>query len=412
MFVLIPSARLLAFTLLLACALTACDSSETSLYDPTVTGNEAPVVESVTPSGVVLAGIDVVTITGRNFSETPGNNIVTFDDGAGASGRATVIEASPTTLRVRVPNLPSAALRLRVAVIGAPDFSTPMPFPLVSATVPFSTLDSGTEESLAGIASDNSGVLYGSLGIGSAAAGIFTFLADAPRQLYFASTTPWADLAVAPDGQLYGVRRLRALFRLPQGGAQQTFVALPNGVTLAAVAAAPNGDLWTGGSNTTAANGALYRVTSDGTSTAFPFSETVRDLAVADGALYVASTGDAGSRVWRYVFNADGTLGAGAVYTDVSAALGAAVSLNAIAVAQDGTLFIGTNASDPVLEVAPGGTSSAPLFPGVLTPPVSAFAWATGSKLYVTQERIGATPSSPAIAARLYTLETRRPGPH
>lgn len=394
-------------------SLAACDSAtETSLYDPNAPRNQAPVVESVSPSGVVLAGIDVITVTGRNFSATMSDNLVVFDDGRGASASGVITEATTTMLKVKVPNLPNAALRLRVSVLGAPDYSAPFALPLASATTPFGGLDSGTAEGVFGIASNVAGDLIAQVSAGTTPAGIFRFAGDAPRTRVFASTETWADLTVAPNGTLYGVRRLRAAFRLPLNGTQQTFSVQPNGVTLAAIAAAPNGDVWTGGSNAVPASGALYRVTSAGVSTPYPFAETVRDLVVAGGALYVASVTAESAKVWRYALSADGTLGAGAVYVDVAAALGPAVTLNAIAVARDGTLFVGTNAANPVLEVPAGGGTPVPLFPGVLRPPVSALAWAAGSKLYVSQQAVGATVTTAVVPARLYLLETRRQGPN
>ena len=110
----------LVTALVLLATLSACDFEGSSLYDPDAERNSAPVVTDVSaPFSVVLAGIDVVTVNGQNFSATPEDNIVVFDDGQGNSASGTVLSASPTQLEVRVPNLINPALRMRVAVIGS-----------------------------------------------------------------------------------------------------------------------------------------------------------------------------------------------------------------------------------------------------------------------------------------------------
>lgn len=404
------------FTVLLAVAVAACSSGPgDSLYVPDPVRNMAPVIESVTPSGVVLAGIDVITITGRNFSTTLSDNLVTFDDGLGAAARGEVLEATATQLRVRVPNLPNSALRLRVAVLGAPDYSNTWDLPLLSAAVPFGDLDDGTDEAVSGITSDASGTLYASLVRDGNSLGIVTFSPDGVRMPYFNTPFPWVDLAVGTDGVLYGVRRIRALFQLPAGSAQVTFATLPLGVALSAIVAAPNGDLWTAG--TGSATPSLYRVRPDRSTSSVPFALPVRDLAIAAGALHVAAGDSTSNQVWRFPFAADGSITSGTVVFDVTAAVGPDVDVSTIAVATDGTIFVGltgrTGAGpfDPIWEVPASGTP-APLYPGVLTPPVSGFAWGLGSQLYVAKAPIAATADQRAVPAQLLRLETRRPGPN
>ena len=404
--------RLLLPALLLAAALAACDFGDGgSLYDPGAQDGPAPVVSSIAPEGVVLAGIDEVTITGQNFSATPEHNTVYFDDGAGAVQRGTVLEASETSLRVRVPNLPNANLRVRVAVRGAQGFSNAVARPLTAAFEPFGGLDAGTRDEVFGITSDDTGALYASYTRGGSPTGVFRFSPEGERTLFSNNTFVWSDLAVGADGALFGTRRLRALFRIPNEEAPVAFSVFPNGVALSAVAAAPDGALWTGGTDTQADRASLYRITPDGAATAFPFAEPVRDLFVFDGALYVASMPAGGGKVRRFPIGADGGLGEGSVVYDVGADLGAGVEVFAIALADDGTLYVGTNADDPVREVTSDGTAMA-LYPGVLSKPVSGFAWGPGSKLYVAQaSQPSPIPEQRGEPAALVRLETRRQRP-
>lgn len=401
--------RRLALTLGLVAALLAplagCDTTaDDSLYDPDQGAPRPdPVIAAVSPMAppsVVLAGIDQVTITGEHFSPVPSENLVYFDD-----VRAEVLAASETELVVRTPNLPADGLQLRLSVLGAENFSNAVTYRLDPAISTFG--DIGQVEQVFGITPGEAGGLYASLLSGSSSIGVKRFSPEGERSDYFESSFVWPSLALGADGALYGVRRVRAVFRLPEGGAQETFAVLPNGIALAAITAAPDGSLWTGGTATATDVAGLYRIAPDGTAERFAFEPSVRDLVVFDGALYVATP----DQVWRFPIGAGGALGTGAVHYDGTTDLGSA-EINAIALAADGTLFVGTTAvTDPVLEVTPSGAASV-LYPGIITQPIVSLAWGPGSQLYAAQGAVAASGSNPARQARITAIETRREGGH
>ena len=395
-------------------ALAACDAGDPgSLYDPDATGNPAPVVSSVSPGGVVLAGIDEVTIAGQNFSPVPAENTVLFEDGAGGVAQGTVLAASPTELRVRVPNTPGETVRVRVAVRGARDFSNAVATPLTAAVVPFGDLDTGIQEDPRGITSGPDGTLYVTLFRLGRPVGIKRFTADGVRSDYSSQDALWSGLTLTPDGTaLVGARQIRALFLLPEGDGRETFAVVPQGAGLGALTTTPGGDVWAGGTNSSDAGGSLYRVSPDGTTAAFPFAPPVRGLASTAEALYAAASSTSGgqvtaSAVYRFPFAADGSIGEGEVIYDVTASLGVGVGATSVAVAQDGTVFVGTTAADPVIQVTPDG-AAAPLYPGVLPSPITALAWGLGSKLYAIQ---GTADLQTDPVGDLFVIETRRPGP-
>lgn len=411
----LPPALRLAALVLAASVWAACDSGPAgSLYDPDATGGPAPVITAVAPQGVVLAGIDEITISGQNFSPTPSENLVFFDDGNGAAARGTVLAASATELRVRVPNLPNPALRLRVAVTGAPDFSNEVAFPLTPAVVPFGDLDEGIGEDPKGVTSGPDGSLYVSLNVLGAPDGIVRFSADGARAPFSTQAALWTDFALADDGALIGARQIRGLFRLPEGTERSTFAAVPSGNSLRTVARDATGAIWTAGTNTVPENANLYRVATDGTVTSTPFGDPVVDLAVADGVLYVATATVASSvvvdsKVWTFPITAAGDLGAGTVLYDVTTDRGSGIGATSLAVAADGTVFVATNAADPVVEVAPGGAATV-LYPGVIPGPIVALTWAPGSVLYAVRG-LTAVEAEEGGVATLLTIETRRQGP-
>ena len=403
----------------LVLVLAACDSGEgSSLYDPDAETGPAPVISSVTPDGVVLAGIDVITIQGQNFSDDPALNTVVFDDATGNAANGEILSASTSRLEVRTPNLPNPALRVRVAVVGAQDYSNAVSLPLSPAFARVESLDPNREESPRALGNGIDGSLYVTLYVEGAAAGILRFGPDGARSTYSTEGTLWTGLAPVAGGSLFGVRQNRGVYLIPEGGTSDVTVRdIPSGNTLRDVVAIGDGMFWTGGTNTNVAARALYRFTADGTVTAtVPFEEPVTSLAAAAGALYVASvTTDAGSvvdsKVWRFPLTADG-LGDGEVLLDLVSEFGTGVGANAIALAADGTVFVATNAADPLLTISPDGEATT-LYPGILPSPLVDLAWGMGSELYVLQGLTAAEVESPTGGLLdLFRVQVRTPGPY
>jgi hypothetical protein len=410
--------RVLLFTCGLAVGLmailTGCDTNaDDSLYDPDLPSVQDPQITDVLPGAdeVVLAGIDVVTILGTNFSATADENLVYFDE-----VRAEVIEASPTELRVRAPNLPSPDLEVRVAVLGAENFSNGVSYRLVPAVEQFGDI-SPTEEPT-GLGSDDLGNAYVSLFNEGDPEGIKRITPEGERSDYFATTFPWSDLAIGPDGALYGVRGVQAVFRLPEGGSQEVWQVVASSARLGSLAFGPDGTLWSG-----SREGNAYRVAADGESfEEFILPGTIQDLVVFGGALYVAVTQEGeGSRVLRLPIDGEGDLGEAETYVDVSATFEAEAL--ALAFAQDGTLFIGTNSGgfteveqrNPIIMVTPGGSAEV-LYPGVLGPEetatsvrVRSFAWGPETGLYAVR-RFETRGQVTDIFFDLVRIETRRQG--
>lgn len=381
--------------------LSACDFGDgESLYDPDAQTNAAPVIASITPDGVVLAGVDVITINGQNYSSTLTNNSVVFDDAQGNSAAGIILEASPTQLRVQTPNLPNTALRVRVSVIGAQNFSNSVDFPLTAAVVPFG--DIGPTEVPFGFAADTDGTVYLSLSNEGSSVGVIQIAPDGTRAPYFSSTFPWAGLARL-DGELIGIRRVRAVFGLPEGGSQRVVAALqPSSLSLGTIAAGPSGSIYTGGNVPT-----VYHIRSDGSTAETTVPAPVTALGFAGSTLYAATTLDGVSgRLFAMSVAADGSLGAPVATADLPA-VG-----TGIAIAADGTVFVGLDRDvDPILEVSPSGTASA-LYPGVLEGPATGIAYGAGTQLYMVRG-VSETPTPGTTSVpppNLLRIETRRDG--
>lgn len=388
-----PVLRLLPLAALVL-VFAACDSGEgSSLYDPDAQTGPTPVISAVSPEGVVLAGVDAITIQGQNFAEDPADNVVVFDDASGNAAPGEVLSASPTQLEVLTPNLPNPALRVRVAVIGSQDYSNAVDLPLTPAFESFG--DIGTTEVPYGIAADPDGTLYVSLEREGTSVGIIEIAPDGTRSPFFASTFPWAALARSSDA-LYGVRRVRAVFSLPEGGSQTVLSAFqPASLLLSTIAASADGAIYVGGNAPS-----LYWVDADGTAAQADFPTNIRALAVAGGTLYAVGAGAAGSgdQVYAVALAGDGTPGA----PEILATLPAVGT--ALAVAADGTLFAALDrVADPIVTVAPGGQVEV-LYPDVLAGPITSLAYGAGTQLYATRE------AADGEAADILRVETRREG--
>ncbi len=371
--------------------LSGCDSGTApSIYDPDRTSLPDPIIDSVAPDGSALAGVDMVTITGNNFSSQPTENLVYFGD-----ARSEVTGASPTQLHLVAPNKPLPELMLRVSVIGAENFSNSVPYKLEPPFVEFG--DVRDFENVYGIATDMEGNVYVSFVAHDLPVGITRITPDGERSEFVSSRFFWTDLDIGLDGYLYAVRSVRALFRFQEGSSQEVFAVIPNTATkLTTIAIDENGRVWAAGNNSE-----IYSISPDKTVSAYGFESDIRDLALFGNHLYVAGLRGGSSKVWRFRINSDGELESPEEVFDVSAFSGREAL--ALAITTSGHLYIGTDADDPIIVVDPDGKGEA-LYPGVLSQSVRQFAWGPLGYLFAATNRTGIS------AAGIIRITTRRLG--
>lgn len=367
----------MAFRLVVACAAlaTGCDTGPApSLYDPDTESAPDPVITSVDPEGAALAGVDIITIVGSNFSGTAGNNLVYF-----GSTRGDLLEASTTSLSVRPPNTPQPQLQLRVAVIGAENFSNAVRYRLEAAAEDFGKI-AAFEEPFA-ITSDDEGNLFVSLFSDNRSVGVIRMAPNGARSTFVETTFKWDAMEFGPDGALYTARGVRAIFRFTEGSSQETWAVIQDSaVRIRALAFDVQGNLWAGGPNS-----GIFRIAPDKSIRQFAFEPDVTDLVVAGGVLYAAASEDGTSQVVRLPILASGDLGAAEALFSISDA-----RVHALAVAATGEVLVGTDAADPVYVVQTDGSADV-LYPGILTPAAVSFAWGAGTALYMTRGKTDST---------------------
>ena len=395
--------------LLPALLLAGCDTGTApSLYTPDDPSKPDPVVTTVEPAGSALAGVDIIRLTGQNFSAVAEENFVYF-----GPNRGELISATPTLIEVRSPATPGEDIPIRVTVIGAENFSAEVPYRLEAAFELFGNI--GKVEEPKAMTTDAAGNVYLAMFAGGVSVGFKKITPAGVRSDFTATTFLWNSLTMDTASRLYGARNLRAIFRFAQGAAQETFVALtPTTVRIAALSFDATGYLWAGGQNTE-----IFRISADKTVARFPFDGNVTALKTFGGHLYAVAAVGGAYGVWRFPLDGASNLGSGQLYFDISGALGAGVASEAIAFAADGTMYLGTDQNDPVVIVAPNATSHAPLYTGVLTqpmvgatriPPSPVFdlAWGADPFLYMIRSRPIGSLAGDAIT--MVRINTRKAG--
>jgi hypothetical protein len=359
------------------------------LYDPSYVSGPQPKVTSIDPAANALAGVTALTINGSNFSATPGNNLVFFDN-----VRVSLTSATTTQLKFKAPILPKDSIKVKVAVQGSDLFSEVFLYNLgLAADEKFGNFASGEEP--VGMDCDASGNLYVSMLANGLGIGVKKFTTAGLRSDYSpafsGAVASWRGMKVGSGGAIFAVAARAIVFRIPPGGGAAGVWTSGSGLgNLYDLDFDANGNLWTGGPSTASGAG-IFRIRPDKAVRAFQFAGTVRSVRVFNGYLYVGGKRDSLEKVWRYPFVATDSLGAEEEYFNVSTRYGAnTFGVYAITFSNDGDLYVGTDAPDGILLVHPD-KSSEPYYPGIITPHTVAMAWGSGSRLYQSRGGLSTT---------------------
>ncbi|HEY9166543.1 MAG TPA: IPT/TIG domain-containing protein [Candidatus Kryptonia bacterium] len=373
--------------------LNGCKPQESpSIYDPNWKSLPQPVVDSLSPAGSALAGLDTVAIYGKNFSPARDSDGVYFN--STLMNGASIISASANKLLVKAPALSGDSIRIRVYVLGAVNFSSTVTYKLLAAISPFGKLLIG--ETANGISAGSDTNLYVSISNptlpGTKDEGIFRFTSDGmrfPYALPLSLNLSWTDLKFGPSGYLYAAKGAKAVYRFsPGGGTAPQLWAAKNVGNLSVMDFDPDHNMWAGGNNKS-----IYRINPDTGVAAFAFNGNVHSIRYFDGYLYFAATnviigGDTNVRgqVYRAPVST-GSLGTPELYFDLSTDPSGGSTIYAITFSADRDMYAGVDSSDYLIVVHPNGqfqrTYSLYAASGALNSPCKSFAW-IGTDLYTT----------------------------
>jgi len=376
-----------------------CKKDAPSLFDPS--SLPMPVVDSLSPAGGALAGIDTITIYGENFSPNPANDGVFFN--STLVNNTGIFSASATKLAVKAPAISGSSISVRVYVIGAVDFSPTYIYALNPAISAFGTLASG--EGGYGTCAGPDTNLYVSLSNSTLAVkdeGIFkiTSAGAVVTPPYVSPTTlpintSWLAVKFfgtsVGAGTIYAVKGTRAAYKLAPGTPNPggtAWAAFPSG-SLNDLDFDPDHNLWMGGNGIKTGTDTtdIAMATLAGVTQTFHFTGSVRAVRYYNGDLYFAASTGSASQIWRASVTG-GTFGTPEVYFDASSAYSGAIPIIwGIAFSADGDMYVGLDAPDYLIIVHHGGGVDKPyqlyVSSGVLTAPCKSFAW-IGTTLYST----------------------------
>ncbi|MEO8230641.1 MAG: IPT/TIG domain-containing protein [Ignavibacteriota bacterium] len=311
-----------------------------------------PILSTLEPSSQALAGITEITISGTNFSAEARNNLVYFN---GVPG--TILSATSTELKVKVPNVVSDTVMVKIAVVGAKDFSNQYQYKMLSAWEEYYPFNAIAEKAYGIITDDNNNLYVNLYDIG-----IWKITPDKQKSLFVpkGNTQKWDNFRYGPGGELYGVRSARGVWKVAENVAPAAPWAAPSAGVIVALEFDSNQNLWALNNNNT-----IFKIKQDKSFTNYPFTGVLRAIRIFNNDLYVSALKDNIEGVWRIPIDANGDLGTEELYFETTnIRIGAKIS--ALAFAADGDLILGMDdGPNPLLVVKPD-KSYETLYPGVI----------------------------------------------
>ncbi len=385
-------------------SLSGCSKVDSpSLYNSNLGNGPAPVVDSLSPAGGALAGLDTITIYGKNFLASRDSNGVYFliNNKLAAyydskPGDIPILSSTPTKLVMVAPAISGDTVQVMVWTMSSTDFSKAYNYSLVAAVSPFSKLATG--EKVYGLAVGADDSLYASISnlnlSGTKDEGIFEIgpisgtRSATPYALPTSGNLGWPDFKFGPNGYIYAAKGVRAVYRLEQGKSGSVWAAV-TGASFSCLDFDQNHNLWVGGNNQY-----IYKISSTDllvasvtTISKYPFAGNVRAIRYFDGSLYfAANVGSAQSMVFKAPIIND-SLGTPQPYFDLSSDPTGGTNIYAITFSSDGDMYAGVDSSDYLIVVHPGGVYERPyslyVASKALSSPCKSFTW-IGTNLYAS----------------------------
>ncbi|NWF50252.1 MAG: IPT/TIG domain-containing protein [Ignavibacteriaceae bacterium] len=367
------------------------DPSLLSLIAPS---NETPELISLNPPDSALAGVTVIEINGKNFSDDPAKIIVYFNGTKGA-----IQSATPTKILVKVPIVISDTVNVVVAVQGAEMISNKLTIMLKPAVSEYYPFDAKKGEIPYSFTIDNQSNFY----ISNFDKGILKIEPNGTASEFApprSGLSKFNTITYGPNTILYATNFVKGIYQVEAGQQAKTFVAGSNGITESVVCTDfdINKNLWAGGKNN------IFRVRLDKNVRAFPVNGTVNAIKVYQNYIFAAVTSNNKEIVLRIPFIGTDSLGVPEEYFNYSTQVDTASGIVAMAISQDGELYLGTSrSSDPVTVLKTNGSFET-LYPGLINSSVYAMCWGTGNYLYIS---INDTPTQ---SRTIYKLDLLKPG--
>ncbi len=349
------------------------EDPEPSLYDLVTPSGAVPTINSINSStSTPLAGFSILTINGSNFSPNVDENFVFFN---GVKG--TVLSATTTKIDVKSPpSIFGDSIKVRVTVYKNENISNTFIYAIANpVNIPF-PFDPKVGDVPWAVTAFNNGDLLVSMdgkGIKKISGGMMSDYIPKGAESY------WNTIKITSNGDVYGSRNLRGVWKMLQNTvpAVAPWAVTPTGTRVWDFDWDQNLNVWAVGNNSV-----IIKIKPDLTTSTYNFTGNLRAVRYFGGYLYVTGTKDNLVKVWRFIVDSNGDLGAEEEVINLSSRY-PSVTINTITFGADGILYLGTNnKNNPILEVKSDRTISE-FYPGVVpASEVLSFYWPQGEFLY------------------------------
>ena len=343
-------------------------------WDEDYNAPPTPVITQIEPAEAATPGVNTITIRGENFAAAPNTNDVYFGNTA-----AEIVETSSTSIKVRRPTLVTDSCTVKVISNQALVVAKYSPYRIDAVLLRYgsfldnqalNTVTVDKEENLYVI--ENSKTIHKIDSIGNK-----TEIGDAAR----APT----EARIGPGGTLYMMANNRSIeqFDLTTGTGLE-WIKLASGKVVKYGDFSEFGYLYTGGIRTD-----LLVIAQDLTVTSAGAyaSDEIFAVRVYNGYVYVASRtyGTLNPvKIYRHTIDASGTVGTQELYLDMTTAGDfASRTIKGIAFSSNGTMYLATDATDPILVVDPATLQVDIFYKSIVPPYCKYFYWGSKNRLFM-----------------------------
>ncbi len=385
---------LMVFALIIGCK----NVPENKIWPVDTSKDKAqPVITKVYPDeewmdadSVAFAAVGFIYIEGQGFSSNPEDNRVFFN-----GERGQVIEASPTKLKVKLPNVVGDSIRVHVSVKGSllfaryKDLDYYFPFRAKSVVKKYTAVDPYVDAS--GLAVDANENIY----FLTTDKKILKVSAPDSNAVEYGTSifviTPC--MRFGPDSALYVTRGIKSIYRVPPGGGKtKKWVSANHKVSQ--IDFDQNHNMFGGGKEGTIE--LIHLDKTKATVAEFPEGYYVNSLRVYDGYVYTAIqfTGLDSTKIMidsdsslileaiykNQILDATGNLGPNELVLNWTKLMGEdAPHITSITFDETGEMYIGLD-KDQAVYLLKAGTY---FYPEVLEAPATTLTWGNGKYLYI-----------------------------
>jgi len=335
-----------------------------------------PIITDIDPSDGAAPGVNTITINGENFIDVPESGVY-FDNVP-----AEILFNSTTSIKVRRPDLVTESCTIKVVPNKSLVLAKRENYRIDSILERYGAFLENMALSVAAVDKDeNLYVIAATRSIIKVTSdGEKTTLGQAKRTAYYA--------VIGPDGKLYLMSNNRAVDAVDLStGEVNEWVKLPSGKMATCGDFDSNGYFYAGGRRT-----GLVIVAPNLTITTTDFhkSDEIKGIRVYDRHVYltlISASPDEQNpalAIWRHSIDETGNLGEKELVFDLTADEEfSARTVNSIYFAADGTLYIGTDAPDPLLIADIDSQSMDYFYMNILPSYCKYFTWGSGNYIYM-----------------------------